>query len=58
VADVSLPLAWLVALQHLATDDALAERLRSAARHWVEENYDAHKNTDQLVACFEQAIHR
>ncbi len=57
VADVDLPLAWLVALQQLATNDELAERLRTAARQWVEENYDAHKNTRQLVACFEKALH-
>jgi glycosyltransferase involved in cell wall biosynthesis len=56
VADVDLPLAWVVALQQLATDDALAERLRGAARRWVEENYDAHRNTAQLAACFEQAL--
>jgi len=56
VADVDLPLAWVVALQHLATDDELAERLRAAARAWVEANYDAHKNTDRLVECFERAI--
>jgi colanic acid/amylovoran biosynthesis glycosyltransferase len=56
VADVDLPLAWQVALRQLATDDALAERLRIAARHWVEENYDAHKNTARLAECFERAL--
>lgn len=56
VADVDLPLAWQVALQHLATEDVLAERLRTAARQWVLENYDAHKNTDRLATCFERAI--
>jgi len=56
VADVDLPLAWQVALQRLATDDELAERLRSAARRWVEENYNAHRNTDRLVACFRAAM--
>jgi colanic acid/amylovoran biosynthesis glycosyltransferase len=55
VCDVDLPLAWHVALQRLAGDDALAERLRSAARRWVEENYDAHRNTARLVECFEEA---
>jgi colanic acid/amylovoran biosynthesis glycosyltransferase len=55
VCDVDLPLAWQVALQRLAGDDALAERLRSAARRWVEENYDAHRNTARLVECFEEA---
>jgi glycosyltransferase involved in cell wall biosynthesis len=56
VCDVDLPLAWQVALQRLATDDAGAERLRLAARRWVEENYDAHRNTARLVQCFTEAI--
>ncbi|HEY8993447.1 MAG TPA: glycosyltransferase, partial [Lacunisphaera sp.] len=56
VADVDLPLAWQVALQRLANDDALAERLRAAARRWVEDNYDAHRNTDRLVECFQEAM--
>jgi len=56
VADVDLPLAWQVALERFATDDALAERLRQAARQWVEENYDAHRNTARLAACFTEAI--
>ena len=56
VADVDLPLAWVVALRRLGEDDKLAETLRIAARRWVEENYDAHKNTTRLVECFEQAM--
>ena len=56
VADADLPLAWTIALRRLATDDRLADSLRSAARRWVEENYDAHRNTAQLVECFEQAM--
>ncbi len=56
VADVDLPLAWVVALRRLGEDDALAERLRSGARRWVEENYDAHINTSRLVGCFERAM--
>ncbi|HET7534875.1 MAG TPA: glycosyltransferase family 4 protein [Candidatus Didemnitutus sp.] len=56
VADVDLPLAWQIALQRLATDDALAERLRTAARRWVEENYDARKNTARLAECFQDAM--
>lgn len=55
VADVDLPLAWRVALERLASDDALAENLRRHARAWVEENYDARRNTAQLVACFQRA---
>jgi glycosyltransferase involved in cell wall biosynthesis len=56
VADVTLPLAWTVALRRLADDDQLAEALRAAARRWVEENYDAHRNTARLAACFEEAM--
>jgi len=55
VADVDLPLAWVVALRRLAEDDKSAETLRIAARRWVEENYDAHRNTARLVQCFEEA---
>lgn len=56
VCDVDLPLAWVVALQRLGSDDRLAERLRAGARRWVEENYDAHRNTARLVECFEKAM--
>lgn len=55
VADVDLPLAWQVALERLADDDALAGRLRMAARAWVEENYDARRNTARLLALFAEA---
>jgi len=56
VADVDQPRAWCDALQRLAADDLLAERLRIAARHWVEENYDARHNTARLARCFSEAI--
>jgi colanic acid/amylovoran biosynthesis glycosyltransferase len=56
VADVDLPLAWVVALRQLGADDKLAETLRAGARRWVEENYDAHRNTARLVECFERAM--
>ncbi len=56
VADVDLPLAWVEALRRLAEDDLLAERLRHAAREWVEENYDANRNTRQLAQCFAAAL--
>jgi glycosyltransferase involved in cell wall biosynthesis len=56
VADVDLPLAWVVALRRLSEDDRLAETLRAGARRWVEENYDAHQNTARLVECFERAM--
>jgi glycosyltransferase involved in cell wall biosynthesis len=56
VCDVDLPLAWSNALGRLAEDDQLAERLRRAARTWVEENYDAHRNTARLRECFAKAV--
>jgi colanic acid/amylovoran biosynthesis glycosyltransferase len=56
VAPVNAPEAWLAALRRLTTDDALAESLRTAARRWVGENFDAHKNAARLYAQFEQAV--
>ena len=55
VADVTRPAEWATALRRLADDDALAERLRVAARIWVEENYDARRNAERLHAWFAQA---
>jgi hypothetical protein len=45
----------VAALRRLADDDALAGRLRAAARTWTEENYDARRNAARLQACFENA---
>jgi hypothetical protein len=42
----------------LAGDDALADRLRAAARHWTEENYDAHRNAARLQACLQCAAEK
>lgn len=56
VAPVELPSDWVAALRRLATDDAFAEKLRVAARRWVEENFDAHRNAARLLARFETTI--
>jgi colanic acid/amylovoran biosynthesis glycosyltransferase len=56
VAPVESPADWVSALRRLATDDAFAEKLRLAARRWVEENFDAHKNAGRLLAHFQRAI--
>jgi glycosyltransferase involved in cell wall biosynthesis len=56
VAEVDRPAEWVAALRRVATDDALAEQLRSAARGWVERNYDARRNTADLAAAFIRAI--
>jgi len=56
VAPVESPQAWVEALRRLASDDALAENLRAAARKWVEENFDAHRNAARLREQFDLAI--
>lgn len=48
--------AWVRALQELARNDALAERLRVAARRWVEDNFDAHKNASRLLTLFGKGL--
>lgn len=56
VANVGLPEEWVAALRRLASDDAFAEKLRAAARRWVEENFDAHKNAARLLQEFLRVI--
>jgi glycosyltransferase involved in cell wall biosynthesis len=56
VAPVDAPSDWVAALRRLSSDDVLAERLRHAARRWVEENFDAHQNARRLLTHFERAI--
>ena len=56
VVPVDTPNDWVSALRRLSTDDAFAEKLRRAARQWVEENFDAHKNAAQLLGHFQRII--
>jgi colanic acid/amylovoran biosynthesis glycosyltransferase len=56
VAPVESPEVWVSALRRLSTDDAFAEKLRGAARVWVEENFDAHKNAERLLQHFTRTI--
>jgi colanic acid/amylovoran biosynthesis glycosyltransferase len=56
VAPVDAPGDWVSALRRLSTDDVFAEKLRTAARRWVEENFDAHKNARRLLTHFERVI--
>jgi colanic acid/amylovoran biosynthesis glycosyltransferase len=58
VAEVTAVDDWVEALRSLATDDQKAERLRVAARAWVEENFDAHKNAARLHALFVEVVAR
>jgi post-segregation antitoxin (ccd killing protein) len=34
----------------------VAEQVRSQARRWVEENFDAHRNAARLLEAFEQGV--
>lgn len=47
---------WVKALTRLRDDDELAEKLRVNARHWVEQNFDAHRNAARLHAQFNAVI--
>jgi colanic acid/amylovoran biosynthesis glycosyltransferase len=56
VAPAEKPAEWVQALRRLVTDDALAERLRFAARKWVEENFNAHDNAARLLTLFRATV--
>jgi glycosyltransferase involved in cell wall biosynthesis len=56
VCDLDCPEEWHAAFVRLRDDDALAEHLRSEARAWVEENFDAARNAAKILARFAQAI--
>jgi glycosyltransferase involved in cell wall biosynthesis len=56
VAPVDSPDLWVGLLRRLSTDDGLAERLRGAARSWVEEHYDANRNAGRLIERFDGAL--
>lgn len=54
VAPVVDSAAWVAAWRRLGTDDALCERLRDAARAWVKDNFDVHRNAASLLARLRQ----
>jgi colanic acid/amylovoran biosynthesis glycosyltransferase len=56
VAAVDRPPEWVDALRRLSSDDAWAERLRRAARQWVQENFDAYRNAERLLTEFRRVI--
>jgi colanic acid/amylovoran biosynthesis glycosyltransferase len=56
VAQVNRPEDWVSAIRRLGHDDPFCEKLRHAAREWVENNFDAHKNAARLLTQFERAI--
>lgn len=46
--------AWVNILRELRDDDQQAERLRRRARAWVEEHFDARKNSGRLAALYRE----
>ncbi len=48
--------AWVAILRALRDDDAAADRLRRAARAWVEANFDAHQNSGRLAALYRELV--
>jgi colanic acid/amylovoran biosynthesis glycosyltransferase len=49
VLPVDRPEAWVVVLRRLSTDDKFCDALRTAARGWVEVNFDVRTNTERLL---------
>jgi len=56
VAPVDQPDAWVRALRRLRDEDDIGSRLQAAARRWVEENFDAHRNAAKVYALFEKVL--
>ncbi|MBE2213631.1 MAG: glycosyltransferase [Opitutaceae bacterium] len=56
VCDLDRPEEWHGAFVRLRDDDVLADRLRTAARAWVEEHFDAGRNAGRILARFARAI--
>lgn len=56
VGSVDRPEEWVSGLRRVSVDDVFAEKLQLAARRWVEENFDAHKNGARLLAEFRRVL--
>ena len=56
VVPVEATAQWVAILRRLSNDDAVAEQVRSQARRWVEENFDAHRNAARLLEAFEKVV--
>lgn len=56
VASVDDENSWVQLLEKVRRDDELVEALRKNARHWVEQNFDAHENAARLWQRFEEAM--
>jgi glycosyltransferase involved in cell wall biosynthesis len=48
--------SWVAAVNSLIEDDLRIDEFRKNGRKWVEENFDAHKNSRQLYEAFQFAV--
>ena len=48
--------AWVEAVETVIHEDPLVEKMRANGRAWVEENFDAHKNSRLLYQAFQFAV--
>ncbi len=53
VLNLNYPEKWVDALRTIQQDNVLCENLRKEARKWVEQNFDATRNSQQLIEAFE-----
>lgn len=53
VAEAGDPSRWVEALRELRENDVTADRIRVAARAWVEANFDAKKNAGRIATLYE-----
>ncbi|MBH53258.1 MAG: colanic acid biosynthesis glycosyltransferase WcaL [Opitutaceae bacterium] len=48
---------WFDSIQKLVEDNVTMERFRTNGRQWVEEHFNAHKNSGKLRKAFQLAVH-
>ena len=56
LAAVEDPAGWVGAVREIIGDEVGAARLQRAARVWVEEEFDAHRNAAKLRKAFREAM--
>ena len=56
LAAVEDPAGWVGALREIIGDEVGAARVQRAARAWVEEEFDAHRNAAKLREAFREAM--
>ena len=56
LAAVEDPAGWVGAVREIIGDEVGAARVQRAARAWVEEEFDAHRNAAKLRKVFREAM--